>query len=68
MTRLPEDINPKKCLRCTHFNGHFCTLQDLDPCRYQPTPDAETEKAKNRVLAFVVAFAAAVILLILTLC
>lgn len=29
-----KQIPLSKCKQCTHFNGHICTLEDLDTCRF----------------------------------
>lgn len=62
------------CQYCARFRDGFCHLDDLAPCRpvirgdgQQPAPctPEETERAKTRVLAFVVAFFLAVAALLL---
>jgi hypothetical protein len=62
------------CKYCARFRDGFCHLDDLAPCRpvirddgQQPAPctPEETERAKTRVLAFVVAFFLAVAALLL---
>ena len=62
------------CQYCARFRDGFCHLDDLAPCRPvirgdgpQPAPctPEETERAKTRVLAFVVAFFLAIAALLL---
>lgn len=62
------------CQYCARFRDGFCHLDDLAPCRpvirhdgTQPEPctPEETERAKTRVLAFVVAFFLAIAALLL---
>ena len=37
---MTKRININKCRRCVHYNGHYCDLLDLDPCRFKETPEA----------------------------
>ena len=63
------------CQYCARFRDGFCHLDDLAPCRpvirhdgpQRPAPctPEETERAKTRVLAFVVAFFLAIAALLL---
>ena len=46
-------------MKCTHYNGHICTLEDLDPCRFKRTSEAERERVKNIYFAVCVVIALA---------
>ena len=30
-----------RCVKCTHYNGTMCVLEDLAPCQFRRTPEAE---------------------------
>lgn len=46
-------------MKCTHFDGHICPLEDLEPCRFTRTPEAERERAKSIFFAVCVVIALA---------
>ena len=52
-----------RCVKCTHYNGTMCVLEDLAPCQFRRTPEAENERAKDIFL--VVAFFVAVLFCVL---
>ena len=29
-----------RCVKCTHYNGTMCVLEDLAPCQFRRTPEA----------------------------
>lgn len=60
---MTKRININKCRRCVHYNGTMCVLEDLAPCRFRRTPEAENERAKDIFL--VVAFFVAVLFCVL---
>lgn len=57
-----------RCVRCVHYRGGPCPLEDLDPCRFQPTPEAEDERAKNIYLVCCIIVAIAVTVLAIIFC
>ena len=34
--KLPNDIPMCQCRRCRRFRNGYCSLDDLEPCRYVP--------------------------------
>ena len=42
----------RKCKRCVHYRNGYCTLQDLETCRFKDYDPHR--KAKNAFLAFVI--------------
>lgn len=56
---MNKGVPISKCVKCCHFNGHICTLEDLEPCQFKRTPEAERERAKNIYFAIVVVIALA---------
>lgn len=56
---MSKNIPISRCVKCRHFNGHICTLEDLEPCQFKPTPEAERERAKNIYFAVCVVIALA---------
>jgi hypothetical protein len=56
---MSRNIPIRRCAKCTHNNWQGCTLEDLEPCRFKRTPEAELERAKNIYFAVCVVIALA---------
>lgn len=54
---MSKNIEIGRCVKCTFFDGHICPLDDLEPCRFTRTPEAEHERAKSIFLAVCVVIA-----------
>ena len=62
---MTKRVSINKCRRCVHYNGHYCHLDDLAPCRYKATPEAEHQRIRDWLFLIVSLFAIA---LLTTLC
>lgn len=58
-----KNIPISRCAKCVHFNGHICHFEDLEPCQFEPTIEAENELAKTIFFICVVIVAVATSLL-----
>lgn len=47
----------RRCRRCVRFDGVSCHLDDLQPCSFIRTPEAEDQRAADIFLFFVTAIA-----------
>ena len=56
---MSKKIPISRFVKCTHFDGHICPLEDLEPFQFKPTPEAERERAKNIYFAMCVVIALA---------
>lgn len=56
---MTRRIPISKCNKCVHHNGIMCVLEDLEPCKFKRTPEAENQRAKDFLLVFVTIFAIA---------
>lgn len=58
----------RRCVNCTHYNGTMCVLEDLAPCQFRATPEAERQRIRDGLFVilscFVLALLAALILLL----
>ena len=62
---MTKRVSIHKCRMCVHYNGHYCHLDDLAPCRYKATPEAEHQRIRDWLFLIVSLF---VIALLTTLC
>ena len=54
---MTRRIPRSRCTRCIHYNGDMCVLEDLAPCQFRRTPEAEQERVKDILLVAVAVFA-----------
>lgn len=60
---MSKNIPISKCVKCVHFSERICHLEDLEPCQFRRTPEAENELAKTIFFICVVIVAVATSLL-----
>lgn len=58
---MTRRISMRRCVNCTHYNGTMCVLEDLAPCRFKATPEAENQRVRNILLVVVTLIAVAAI-------
>ena len=51
----------RRCVNCTHYNGTMCVLEDLAPCRFKATPEAERQRIRDWLFLIVSLFALALL-------
>lgn len=56
---MSRKVPISRCVKYTHDHGQGCVLEDLEPCRFTRTPEAEHERAKSIYFAVCVVIALA---------